>query len=75
VESGRTTGRLEFTLRSATTFAVAGAIVDATGHPARGVTVSIDAAWPLFGGEKGSTLTDAYGRFQLRSLIPEDYRL
>jgi hypothetical protein len=73
VQSARTTSGLEFTLQSAQTFGVSGAVVDRKGDPVRGAIVEIHGNWPLFGGKKDWAHTDERGRFQIRSLIPEDY--
>jgi protocatechuate 3,4-dioxygenase beta subunit len=75
VQSARTTSGLEFTLQSAPTFAVAGAVVDRKGEPVRGATVEIYGNWPLFGGLEGWAHTDEHGQFQIGSLIPEDYKV
>jgi len=73
VQPAKTTSGLEFTLQSAPTFSVAGTVVDRNGDPVPGATIEIHGNWPVFGGKKDWAHTDERGRFQIGSLIPEDY--
>jgi protocatechuate 3,4-dioxygenase beta subunit len=71
----QTVGGLDFKMMSAPNFQIAGVVVDYAGSPVVGAVVTLEADWPLFGGPKGSSRTDADGRFRIGSIAPGDYRV
>jgi protocatechuate 3,4-dioxygenase beta subunit len=75
VARGATVGGLDFMLLTAPHFGVSGIVIDEFARPVSGAVVALDAEWPLFGGRKGSSGTDADGRFRMNLLAPGDYRL
>ena len=62
-------------MRTAPHFEVSGIAIDEFARPVSGAIVALDADWPLFGGPKGSSETDADGGFRIGLLRPGDYRL
>jgi len=54
------------------TFEVSRIVVDKAGRPVVGALVALDASWPLFGGPKGSSQTDAEGRFRVGFIAAGD---
>jgi hypothetical protein len=53
ISSPGTIERIVFTIRPAPGYVVSGIVFEDTGGPVHGAAVSIDAAWPIFGGPKG----------------------
>jgi len=72
---GETLGGLDVKMMTAPTFEVSGFAVDEVGRPISGALVALEADWPLFGGPKGSSWTDAEGRFQIGFIAAGDYKL
>jgi hypothetical protein len=70
-----TIGGLDFTVIPAPTFDVSGFAIDHAGRPVSGWLVSLEADRPLFGGPKGSTRSDAEGRFRIGRVSAGDYKL
>jgi hypothetical protein len=66
---------LTFTMMTSPTSEVSGIAVDRAGRPVPGALVALDASWPLFGGPRGSSQTDAEGRFRIGFIAPGEYRL
>ena len=63
------------TMMTSPTFEVSGIVVDKAGRPVVGALVALDARWPLFGGPKGSSQTDAKGRVRIGFIAAREYRL
>jgi Carboxypeptidase regulatory-like domain len=56
-------------------FQIAGVVLDYAGSPVSGAVITLEADWPLFGGPKGSSRTNADGRFRISFIAPGDYRM